>query len=211
MRLRNVRSAYDEIELSDQVIKHPETLKGKWRELFGNDYPIHIEIGMGKGQFLVNQAKVNPSINYIGFEKFTVVLAKALKKIQKEQLTNLHVVRIDAEELLSLFDLDEVDGIYLNFSDPWPKERHDKRRLTHHLFLEKYKQILKKGSQIIMKTDNRMLFEFSLEQMKQQNIVIETVTYDLYNSPYLEGNIATEYEEKFAAASKPIHMLKAIV
>lgn len=208
MRLRNVRGAFEKLEESTRVIKNPEEYKGKWKELFKNDNPIHIEIGMGKGQFLINHSQLNPNINYIGFEKFTVVLAKALKKIEKEDLPNLQVVRMDVEALEEIFVENEIDCIYLNFSDPWPKEKHEKRRLTHKGFLEKYDYILKTGSHIILKTDNDNLFSYSVNEMSSYGYKLEVITNDLYNSEYQNGNIQTEYEEKFVEEGKNINMVR---
>lgn len=212
MRHRSVKGAYEKLEQHKKLVQHPEELKGNWRKFFNNDHPIMIEIGMGKGQFVTEHAKLNPQINYIGFEKFTSIMAKALEKIDMEEdLANLVVIREDAQNLLNLFDDHELDGIYLNFSDPWPKERHSKRRLTSKDFLERYIQVLKEGSFIIFKTDNNGLFEFSLEQIKESGLKIVSVTDDLYNSSYLEGNIMTEYEQKFVSQGFNIHRVHAIV
>lgn len=210
MRHRNAKGSYEKLEKHIKVIKNPSDYKGHWQELFGNSYKVHIEIGMGKGQFLTTLAKNNPQINYLGFEKYTGVLAKALEKIDSEPLQNLYVVREDIGNVLEIFEEDEVDRIYLNFSDPWPKDRHAKRRLTHSSFLIKYDAILKKGSDIIFKTDNNKLFEYSLEEMKAYGYDISIVTRDLHHSEYVEGNIMTEYESKFVEQAMSINMLKAI-
>lgn len=210
MRHRNVKGSYEKLEKHIKVIKNPSNYKGHWKELFGNSYPIHLEMGMGKGQFLTTLAKNNPQINYIGFEKYTGVLAKALEKIDTEPLQNLYVIREDIEYVLDIFEEDEVDRIYLNFSDPWPKDRHAKRRLTHSSFLNKYDTILKKGSDIIFKTDNNKLFEYSLDEMKAYGYDILIVTRDLHHSEYVTDNIMTEYESKFVERGMSINMLKAI-
>lgn len=212
MRHRNVKGTYEKLELHPKVIHNPESHKGSWKSLFNNSNPIYIEIGMGKGQFLINHARLNKDKNYIGFEKFSAVLAKGLEKIdQDESIDNIYVIREDAEKLLEFFGEDELDGLYLNFSDPWPKERHAKRRLTHLSFLEKYTKVLKKGSSIVFKTDNRKLFEFSVEQMQANGLAIKEMTYDLYNSTYLGTNVPTEYENKFVAQGLTIYMVHAIV
>lgn len=212
MRHRNVKGAYEKLELHPKVIHNPESYRGEWKSLFNNAHPIYIEIGMGKGQFLINHAKLHKDRNYIGFEKFSAVLAKGLEKIDEEEnLDNVYVIREDAENILDFFGEDELDGLYLNFSDPWPKDRHAKRRLTHANFLEKYMKVLKKGSSIILKTDNLKLFEFSVEQMKMMGLDIVELTDDLYNSPYVETNIATEYEDKFVAQGLKINRVHAII
>lgn len=211
MRLRNVKNAFERIDSFDAIVSEPLKHKGRWSEFFGNDHPIYIEIGMGKGQFLINHAKANPKVNYIGFEKYTVVMVKALEKIDKleQPLDNLCVVRYDADQLLELFEPGEVGRIYLNFSDPWPKDRHYKRRLTYRDFLNKYKQVLDEEGCLIFKTDNDPLFEFSLEEMKFLEMDIEVMTRDLHMSPYLDGNVMTEYEEKFHGIGENINMVKA--
>jgi len=212
MRLRNVANSIEEVKKHDRVIQEPKDFKGKWKELFNNEYPINIEIGMGKGQFIINQAKLNQAVNFIGFEKYSSVLYRALKKIEREaeELNNLVVVRIDIEEILDIFGEGEINRIYLNFSDPWPKERHAKRRLTHINFLNKYKHILKDGGEIVFKTDNEPLFNFSVEQFELANMEIINYTTDLHNSKWADKNIKTEYEEKFSKMGNNIYMLKAI-
>lgn len=208
MRLRNVKGGHDKISAHHKTIHHPQQHKGGWKAFFGNENPIHLEIGMGKGQFLLEHARQNPDINYIGFEKFTAVLVKALAKWDEEDAPdNIFVVRLDVDNILDVFQPSEVDRIYLNFSDPWPKERHSKRRLTSRQFLEKYKVILKSGGDIIFKTDNVLLFHFSIEQIKEFGLEILAYTEDLHNSAYLEGNIMTEYESKFVGLGMPIHMV----
>lgn len=211
MRLRNVKSAYDRIHTFEQVVQNPTDHKGKWHEFFGNDNPIHIEIGMGKGQFLMQHAMNNPEINYIGFEKFTVVLVKALDKYNREgnELTNLCVIREFAEEMLDIFEENEIDRVYLNFSDPWPKDRHYKRRLTYRGFLEMYRKVMKPDGSVIFKTDNDDLFAFSVEEMKAMNMDIRKLTEDLHSSNFLEGNVMTEYETKFHGQGKNINMVEA--
>lgn len=212
MRHRNVKDSYKKLELHPKVVHNPESFKGKWKSLFNNENPIFLEIGMGKGQFLIGHAKLHKDRNYIGFEKFSAVLAKGLEKIDQEDgLTNVYVVREDAEEILDFFNENELDGLYLNFSDPWPKYRHAKRRLTHVNFLKKYIKVLKKGSSIILKTDNLKLFEFSIEQMKECGLTIKEMTYDLYNSSNIAENIPTEYETKFVSQGMKINRVHAVV
>lgn len=204
MRLRNVKGSRETIAVSEFVIQDEESMKGKWREKFGNDNPIHIEIGMGKGKFIIQLAKENPNINYIGVEKFSSVLVRAIEKQTEEQLPNLFFIRMEAEYIGNVFEKGEVDYIYLNFSDPWPKDRHAKRRLTSVQFLERYKGVLANGGGITFKTDNRPLFDFTLEQIDEAGWVKENVTFDLHNSPYVEGNVMTEYEQKFSELGNPI-------
>lgn len=204
MRLRNVKGSRETIAVSEYVVQDEESMKGKWREKFGNDNPIHIEIGMGKGKFIIQLAKENPNINYIGVEKFSSVLVRAIEKQNEEQLPNLFFIRMEAEYIGNVFDKGEVDYIYLNFSDPWPKDRHAKRRLTSVQFLERYEGILADNGGITFKTDNRPLFDFSLEQIDEAGWIKDNVTFDLHNSPYVEGNVMTEYEQKFSEMGNPI-------
>lgn len=207
MRLRNVPRAAGIIAQSDYVIKEPCTKKGKWNEVFGNNNPIHIEIGMGKGQFLTKLALLNPKINYIGIEKMDSVLFRAVEKMDamEEKPGNLFFVQFDAEKIPDLFEKDEVEKIYLNFSDPWPKLRHAHRRLTSDRFLARYAQFLKKDGIIEFKTDNTGLFDYSLQSIKEAGWELTLVEYDLHNSKYVEGNVMTEYEEKFSQKGNPIH------
>lgn len=209
MRLRNVPGARDEIAVNRFVIQDPEEYKGSWKEKFGNENPLHIEVGMGKGQFIVRLAEQNPDINFIGIEKFSSVLIRAVEKQEEAELPNLLFLRFDAENIENLFAEGEVDRIYLNFSDPWPKDRHAKRRLTSTRFLARYKKFLKPEGYVAFKTDNADLFRFSLEQVKEAGWRLEDVTFDLHNSPYSEGNVMTEYEERFSAKGNPICRLVA--
>lgn len=206
MRLRNVPGSREFIEDNKYAIKDPESYYGKWRELFGKDITakLHIEIGMGKGKFIQQMATVNPDISYVGIEKFSSVLIRALEKRPELETDNLYFLRFDAENITSIFSEGEVDRIYLNFSDPWPKDRHAKRRLTSEQFLERYKSILAPEGEIMFKTDNKVLFDFSLEQAKLAGWNIVEYTYDLHNSPMNEGNIMTEYEERFSSMGIPI-------
>lgn len=209
MRLRNVRGSREKVATDEYVIGEPEKYKGDWSKLFGNNHPIHIEIGMGKGKFIMQMAAENPGINYIGIEKYSSVLLRALEKRKETDLSNLYFLRFDAEYLTEIFGKDEISRIYLNFSDPWPKDRHAKRRLTSKEFLGRYEQCLKKEGMVIFKTDNRELFDFSIEETKLAGWELKEVTYDLHHSVYITGNIMTEYEERFVALGNPIQRLVA--
>lgn len=210
MRLRNIKGAEQFIADSKYVIQNPEDYLGKWNTFFENDHPLHIEIGMGKGKFIHTLASQNPSVNYLGIEMYSSVLYRAIEKRQEMDLPNLYFIRMDAKNLCDIFCNGEVDRIYLNFSDPWPKERHTKRRLTSPLFLERYHIILSKNGTICFKTDNRNLFDYSVETIENTSSwKLKDVSYDLHNSPYAEENVMTEYEEKFSSKGMPIHRLVA--
>ena len=209
MRLRNVPGARETIIENQFSVQQPEQMKGKWAEVFQNDHPIHIEVGMGKGQFIIEMARRNPEVNYIGIEKYSSVLVRAVEKLEDFEQDNLRLIRMDAENIEEVFDKDEVDRIYLNFSDPWPKDRHAKRRLTSTRFLERYDNILTPEGRVMFKTDNKDLFDFSLEQVEEAGWILENNTYDLHHSEYNEGNVMTEYEEKFSAKGNPICRLVA--
>ena len=204
MRLRNVPGSREDIAESSFVIQEPEKHKGKIKELFPGRQPLFIEIGMGKGQFITTLARLHPEINYIGIEKYSSVLVRALDKQNELELPNLKFIRMDAEDINNVFDENEVDGIYLNFSDPWPKDRHAKRRLTSRQFFARYELLLKPEGKIQFKTDNSSLFDFSLEEVVATNFKATEVTYDLHNSEWNEGNVMTEYEERFSAKGNPI-------
>ena len=205
MRLRNIKGSKEFIEASPFVIQTPEEYKGRWKDCFHNDNPIHIEIGMGKGQFIHQLAEQNHHINYIGIEMYSSVLYRALEKREQTDLSNLYFLRFDAKYLNNIFEKNEIDRIYLNFSDPWPKDRHAKRRLTSSLFLAIYHNILKDDGYVQFKTDNRDLFDFSVETVEQsEKWHIDHISYDLHHSQFLEGNIMTEYENKFVAEGKAI-------
>ncbi|MCI8627699.1 MAG: tRNA (guanosine(46)-N7)-methyltransferase TrmB [Lachnospiraceae bacterium] len=204
MRLRNIRGSREVIAANEYVVHEAETKRGQWNSVFGNGNPIQIEIGMGKGQFLTELARQNPEINYVGIEKYSSVLIRAIEKRSQEDLPNLLFVRMDAEHIHEVFGEEEVERIYLNFSDPWPKDRHAKRRLTSKEFLARYEKCLKRDGDIQFKTDNKELFEFSLEQAAEAGWETREVTYDLHHSAYLEGNVMTEYEERFSAQGNPI-------
>lgn len=208
MRLRNIPGARETIASSDYVV-HEDAMRekrGQWNTVFGNDHPICIEVGMGKGRFITELARQNPDRNYVGIEKYSSVLLRALEKRENlPELTNLYFLRMDAEDLPEVFGEQEVSTIYLNFSDPWPKDRHAKRRLPSREFLARYDQILKPEGKVEFKTDNRGLFEFALEEVKEAGWTLEVSTFDLHHDPKLmEGNIMTEYEERFSKEGNPI-------
>lgn len=209
MRLRNVKGSRETISSNEYVIQEPEKLKGNWKEFFGNDYPIHIEIGMGKGKFLTQLATQNPNINYIGIEKYSSVLVRAIEKRIELDIDNLFFIRFEAEYINDIFDTNEIDRVYLNFSDPWPKDRHAKRRLTSKEFLARYDKLLVPKGYVIFKTDNRDLFDFSLEEVELAGWKLLNKTYDLHHSEYVKGNVMTEYEERFSSMGNPICRLAA--
>ncbi|MBC1422850.1 tRNA (guanosine(46)-N7)-methyltransferase TrmB [Listeria seeligeri] len=209
MRVKHKPWAKDRLQEFPAIyIENPEELKGKWQEVFGNNNPIHIEIGSGKGQFVSGMAKANPNINYIGIEMIESVLVSALDKAIEAAVPNLRLVARDAKLLEECFEKGEIAQIYLNFSDPWPKKRHTKRRLTNPTFLTIYERLLPEAGEIHFKTDNRSLFEYSLVAFSEYNMLLTFVSLDLHNSDY-EGNIKTEYEEKFSAKGFPIYRLEA--
>lgn len=210
MRLRNKRGAHE------KLMKHPnilisslENVKGNWnKNIFKNDNPIHIEIGMGKGTFINGMARQNPHINYIGVEKYTSVIVSALDLSIENNLPNVRLLNIDAVIMPTIFEKGELSQIYLNFSDPWPKNRHEKRRLSHETFLNLYESVLIDGGEIHMKTDNQGLYEYSLESFSNYGMIIKNISLDLHNSN-MKGNIMTEYEEKFSKEGKRIYRCEA--
>lgn len=207
MRLRNVPGSRETIAEHRLCILEEEPQAGNWHSIFGNDHPVFIEVGMGKGQFITTLAMQNPNINYIGIEKYSSVLVRALEKVDAMETApgNLRFIRMDAENLCSMFEEGEVDRIYLNFSDPWPKDRHAKRRLTSQEFLKRYDKILKPEGRVEFKTDNKDLFQFSLEQVEPAGWKLDAFTWDLHHDAALnEGNVMTEYEQKFSSMGNPI-------
>lgn len=205
MRLRNIPGSQEIVDKSPLVIKEAEKTRGLWRELFGNDHPVHIEVGMGKGKFLMTLAALHPEINYVGIERYTSVLLRALQKIEENPLPNLVFVCMDAADLEQVFAEGEVSKIYLNFSDPWPKDRHAKRRLPSREFLMRYDRILEKKGRIEFKTDNRALFDFAVEELGPAGWKAEQISYDLHSDAELmKDNVMTEYEEKFSSTGNPI-------
>lgn len=208
MRLRNVKKAREIVDNSEFVVHNPQEFKGKYNsEVFKNDNPIHLEIGMGKGNFIIDKAIKNPDINFIGVERYESVLCRALEKLEVKQLPNVKIICIDAINLADVFDK-EIDTIYLNFSDPWPKKRHAKRRLTSHLFLPVYDQIFKNEKVIIQKTDNVGLFESSIVSLSTYGYTIEEISLDLANTDI--ENSLTEYEAKFMSQGIKINYMKTI-
>ncbi len=210
MRLRNIPGAQETVDAHPLCFNEETPLAGKWGEIFGNDHPIHLEIGMGKGQFLTTLAEREPQYNFVGIEMFDSVLVRALEKVdgREKPLPNIRFLRMNAENLCRMFAPEEVAHIYLNFSDPWPKDRHAKRRLTSVRYLERYDRILAPGGQIEFKTDNRDLFRFSLEQAEEAGWTLDACTCDLhYDETMNEGNVMTEYEERFTREGKPIYKM----
>lgn len=205
MRLRNISGSRDVIAASPYVVKEAQRYRGKWAELFGNTNPVYVEVGMGKGQFLHTLASLHPEHNYVGIEKYSSVLLRAIQKMEADELPNLKLLRMEAEEITSVFGKGEAAGIYLNFSDPWPKDRHAKRRLPSAEFLARYDEIVADGGKIEFKTDNRALFDFAVEELERSAWKAELITYDLHADEKLtQGNVMTEYEEKFSAEGNPI-------
>ena len=204
MRLRNVKGSKEIIESSKYIVLNPEKNKGKWKNVFGNDKPIHIEIGMGKGDFIIGMAKNNPNINFIGIEKFDSVICKGLQKIP-DGLNNLIMIRADALDIDNIFDK-EIDRIYLNFSDPWPKNRHHLRRLSSKVFLNKYASLFKNDASIFMRTDNRGLFQYSLVSFSENGYILRDLSLDLHKDDM--PLITTEYEDKFSNLDMPIYFVE---
>ena len=206
MRLRNITGADTYIENSEYVVQDEKSKKGCWGEVFGRKAPLHIEVGMGKGQFMMQLALQNPDINYVGIEMYSSVLLRAVQKMEENPIPNLRFIRMDAREIEEVFDKEEVDKIYLNFSDPWPKDRHAKRRLPSRQFLARFDQILKKDGNLEFKTDNKDLFDFAVEEVEPAGWKIDAITYDLHHDEVMnQGNILTEYEEKFSSKGNPIY------
>lgn len=202
MRLRKLKNEKELLSKSKYIIENPKDYCGKWKDLFFNDNEIHVEVGMGKGNFILNNAIKYPNINFIGIEKFDSAIVRAIKKIEDYNLPNLKLIRMDAEEINEVFSK-EIDAMYLNFSDPWPKERHEKRRLTHSNFLQVFDNIFKNDKVIIQKTDNRKLFEYSVSSLVNYGYKIEKISLDLHKDE--SDVITTEYEEKFMNIG-PIYM-----
>lgn len=210
MRLRNNPNAPQFLDAHPEiVVQNPENYRGRWHELFGNDHPLHIEVGTGKGQFVTGMALANPEVNYIGIELFDSVMMKACEKaLDAGSPSNLRLLRVNGADLEKYFAKNDVDRLYLNFSDPWPKSRHAKRRLTHEGFLKLYEAVLVDNGEIHFKTDNRGLFEYSLISMTDYGMKLKLVSLDLHaDNP--ADNIMTEYEEKFSAKGQPIYRVEA--
>lgn len=206
MRLKHVKNAKERVEMSKYLILEPSKFKGRYKELFKNNNPIYIEIGMGKGNFIINNAIKYPDINFIGIEKYDSVIVRAIEKLDSLELPNLKLIRLDANNILDIF-FKEIDLIYLNFSDPWPKARHEKRRLSSSNFLKKYDLIFKDKNKIIMKTDNRKLFEYSVISYTDYGYKIKSISLDLEKDENID-NIETEYETKFKNMGFPIYKIE---
>lgn len=213
MRLRHIKGAEDTIAANKYVIQEPEKVRGSWNKLFSkirNEdesiiHPLQIEVGMGKGRFIMDMAEQNPDINFIGIEMYSSVLLRGLQKMEERDLPNLRFLRIDATYIEDSFASGEVDKVFLNFSDPWPKDRHAKRRLPSRQFLMRFANILRDHGRIEFKTDNRDLFDFALEEVSEGGFTMIQSTFDLHHEPSMnEGNIMTEYEEKFSSMGNPI-------
>lgn len=211
MRMRKKKNCGARMERCESVwIKEPEKCKGKWHEIFENDNPIHIEIGCGKGSFIRGMAQMHPDINFVAVEKVEDVIVMAMEKAIEAELTNVRFTDMDAEKIDDFFEYGEAERIYLNFSDPWKKNKQAKRRLTHKNFLDIYKKILKPEQQIWFKTDNKQLFEFSLNSFCAEDFKLSNITLDLHNSGF-EGNVMTEYETRFVELGQPIYRLEAAI
>lgn len=209
MRVRNRKGASELLTNNPQyVISNPEECKGKWSQIFGNDHPIHVEVGSGKGRFITGMAAQHPEVNYIGIDIQMTVLSYALDRVLEAGLPNIKLLQVDGSSLSNYFSEAEIDRLYLNFSDPWPKKRHEKRRLTYKTFLDTYKEILPEKGEIHFKTDNRGLFEYSLASFSQYGMILKQVWLDLHASDF-EGNIMTEYEEKFSSKGQVIYRVEA--
>lgn len=208
MRLRKVKNALDKLKANQKYfIENPQDYKGKWQSVFGNNNPIHIEIGCGKGQFISTLATLNPNINYLAIEKYDSVLLRCLEKVENLNLENLHLILLDASELTNYFADGEIERIYINFSDPWPKNAHAKRRLTYKNFLDSYYQVLSENGDVFQKTDNRKLFEFSLESFNTNGWLLSNISLNLHEDTDT-FNIMTEFEEKWSKKG-PIYRLEA--
>ena len=205
MRLKNIKGAKERINKSPYIIQNPEKYKGKYQSLFNNNNPINLEVGMGKGDFIIGMAKKHPNINFIGIEKFDSIILRATEKLEDITIPNLKLIRFDATDIENIFDK-EIDIIYLNFSDPWPKNRHEDRRLTSTKFLKRYDKIFKGKKHIIQKTDNRHLFEFSLKTFTDYNYKIQNISLNLHDDDF--DNVETEYEKKFVSQGLPIYMVE---
>ncbi len=209
MRLRHIQGSEEEIAGSPYVVQDPFDKKGCWKEVFGNANPIEIEVGMGKGRFIMDLAALHPEINYVGIERYPSVLLRGLQKRAQMDQDNIFFMCVDAKNLSDIFAPGEVQRVYLNFSDPWPKDRHAKRRLTSEEFMSVYDRILKPDGTVEFKTDNKGLFDYSLESIPESGWQITDFTYDLHHNQMGMGNVMTEYEEKFSSKGNPIYKLIA--
>ncbi|MCI8270213.1 MAG: tRNA (guanosine(46)-N7)-methyltransferase TrmB [Lachnospiraceae bacterium] len=209
MRLRHIPGSEDIVSASPYVLGQPEQYRGRFRKHFGNNHPLEIEVGMGKGRFIIEMAQRHPQVNFLGIERYPSVLLRAIKKQEELQLANLFFLCVDAKALAEVFAPEEVSRIYLNFSDPWPKDRHAKRRLTSPEFMNVYDQILAKDGTVEFKTDNQGLFSYSLASIPEAGWQIHWSTRDLHHTGKVTDNVMTEYEEKFSSMGNPICKLIA--
>lgn len=208
MRARKKKHGAERLAACDKFFIHaPQSLKGNWKNVFENDNPIYVEIGCGKGRFITESAKLHPDVNYIGIERVPDIIMLAGEKLMREELKNVRLIMADAEKLSEYFEKGEIDRIYLNFSDPWKKARQAKRRLTYHSFLASYKSVLAEKGTVEFKTDNRPLFDFSVEEMQTYGWELSQVCYDLHQSEYEKDNVHTEYEDNFSAKGFTINRL----
>lgn len=209
MRLRNIPGAESALAEYPTFVQNPVSYKGKWHERFGNNNPIHVEIGCGKGRFINTLAALHPDINFIAVELKAEVVLRAVQRTEYREIPNLAFVQYNAAMLTDLFADHEITRLYLNFSDPWPKTRHAKRRLTYSSFLQTYRQVLKPDGEIHLKTDNEKLFEFSLNQMAAERFQLRNITFDLHQSKLAQDNVMTEYEERFSSRGQRIYRVEA--
>ncbi len=210
MRMRKKRNFDERLDrVSERLVENPAEFKGRWNTLFGNDNPIYIEIGSGKGRFISEMARLHPDVNFIAIDVIPDCILMALEKTAELEYNNLRYIIADASGLADTFEADEISRVYLNFSDPWKKNKQAKRRLTHRNFLDVYKKFLKKDGLLCFKTDNKSLFEFSLNSISaDRDFMLRNISLDLHNSDF-EGNVMTEYEEKFSLQGYPIYRLEA--
>lgn len=209
MRLRNIPGAESALREYPTFVDNPVSYNGRWKDRFGNDNPIHIEIGCGKGRFINTLAERHPDVNFIAVELKAEVVLRAVQRTEYREIPNLAFVQFDASKLTELFADHEVSRLYLNFSDPWPKTRHAKRRLTYASFLQTYRQVLKEDGEIHLKTDNEPLFEFSLNQFAGERFQMRNITFDLHQSKLAADNVMTEYEERFSSRGQRIYRVEA--
>ncbi|WP_139491423.1 tRNA (guanosine(46)-N7)-methyltransferase TrmB [Brevibacillus dissolubilis] len=210
MRLRNIPGAENALREYPTFVDEPTRYRGKWAEYFGNNNPIHLEIGSGKGRFINTLAAKHPDINFIAVELKAEVVLRTAQRTEYKAIPNLALIQFDASNITELFTPGELSRLYLNFSDPWPKKRHAKRRLTHFGFLRNYKTVLKIGGEIHLKTDNEALYEFSLNQFADERFQLRNITFDLHNSEWAENNVMTEYEQRFSERGQRIYRVEAI-
>lgn len=210
MRIRKIKGAADMLlEYKEHFIANPEVNKGKWKEVFGNDNPIYVEFGGGKGKFSTGMSTLNPNVNFIMVDMVPEVVLKAVEKAKNQKLLNFRLILVDINTIETVFEENEIDRIYLNFSDPWPKKRHYKRRLTYKSFLDKYELILKDQSWIHFKTDNRGLFQYSLNSFAENDMIMKNISLNLHEEELDFENVTTEYEEKFSKQGMPIYRVES--